>query len=46
MSATQKLNFATAISDFKNMFPHLDNTLIERVLRSNNGMVDQTIDDW
>ncbi|KAL5264602.1 hypothetical protein ACHWQZ_G005627 [Mnemiopsis leidyi] len=44
-ASTQKLNFRTAMEDFKNMFPHLENSLIEQVLRRNNGMVDQTIDD-
>ncbi|XP_063676312.1 CUE domain-containing protein 1-like isoform X4 [Bolinopsis microptera] len=43
--ASQKINFQTAMEDFKNMFPHLENSLIEQVLRRNNGMVDQTIDD-
>lgn len=42
--STQKLNFQSAMQDFVTMFPHLDTHLIERVLRTNNGMVDQTID--
>ena len=29
--STQKLNFQTAMEDFKNMFPHLENSLIEQV---------------
>ena len=32
MAEGKKLNFSTAMNDFKNMFPHLENSLIEQVL--------------
>lgn len=32
------------MSDFKNMFPTLDDEVIEAVLRANDGAVDATID--
>ena len=31
-ASTQKLDFGSAMGDFKNMFPHLDNKLIEKVI--------------
>eukprot|EP00116_Pleurobrachia_bachei_P001358 sb/3461620/ len=45
MASTEKLEFQSAMSDFKAMFPHMENRVIEEVLRRNKGMVDQTIDD-
>lgn len=39
-----QLNFYDAMSDFKLMFPTMDDEIIEAVLRSNNGAVDGTID--
>lgn len=38
------LEFYQAMSDFKNMFPQMDDDVIEAVLRSNQGAVDTTID--
>lgn len=40
----RQLEFGTAMKDFKNMFPDLDDEVIEAVLRANNGLVDATID--
>ncbi|XP_063971524.1 CUE domain-containing protein 1-like isoform X1 [Lytechinus pictus] len=39
-----QLDFEQAMSDFKGMFPEMDRDVIETVLRSNNGKVDETID--
>lgn len=41
---TTQLEFYQAMSDFKTMFPEMDEDVIEAVLRSNNGAVDVTID--
>ena len=38
------LNFTQAMNDFKTMFPHIDNDVIEAVLRANDGIVQTTID--
>ncbi|XP_066588880.1 CUE domain-containing protein 1-like [Prorops nasuta] len=38
------LEFYQAMADFKNMFPQMDDDVIEVVLRSNQGAVDTTID--
>lgn len=38
------LEFYQAMADFKNMFPQMDDDVIEAVLRSNQGAVDMTID--
>ncbi|XP_015428794.1 PREDICTED: CUE domain-containing protein 1 isoform X2 [Dufourea novaeangliae] len=38
------LEFYQAMTDFKNMFPQMDDDVIEAVLRSNQGAVDTTID--
>ncbi|XP_011503764.1 PREDICTED: CUE domain-containing protein 1 [Ceratosolen solmsi marchali] len=38
------LEFYKAMADFKNMFPQMDDDVIEAVLRSNQGAVDTTID--
>lgn len=38
------LDFKEAMNDFKIMFPTLDDEVIEAVLRSNKGSVDQTVD--
>ena len=43
-SAVTQLEFHQAMSDFKTMFPSMDEDVIECVLRSNNGAVDSTID--
>ncbi|XP_020298521.1 CUE domain-containing protein 1 isoform X2 [Pseudomyrmex gracilis] len=47
-SATEQqqttLEFYQAMADFKNMFPQMDDDVIEAVLRSNQGAVDTTID--
>lgn len=39
-----QLDFQQAMSDFGSMFPSLSASVIEGVLRSNNGSVDSTID--
>lgn len=39
-----QLEFHQAMSDFKTMFPEMDEDVIEVVLRANNGAVDATID--
>ncbi|XP_056009056.1 uncharacterized protein LOC125663721 isoform X2 [Ostrea edulis] len=41
---TKQLDFYQAMSDFKAMFPSMDTDVIEAVLRSNDGAVDDTID--
>ncbi|KAK3084994.1 hypothetical protein FSP39_022547 [Pinctada imbricata] len=41
---TKQLDFYQAMSDFKAMFPTMDSDVIEAVLRSNDGAVDDTID--
>ncbi|ESO97331.1 hypothetical protein LOTGIDRAFT_231527 [Lottia gigantea] len=41
---TRQLDFNQAMSDFKTMFPNMDTEIIEAVLRTNNGIVDATID--
>ncbi|XP_076637348.1 CUE domain-containing protein 1 [Colletes latitarsis] len=38
------LEFYQAMADFKNMFPQMDDDVIEAVLRSNQGAVETTID--
>lgn len=38
------LDFYKAMSDFQTMFPHIDKDVIEAVLRSNDGVVQTTID--
>ncbi|KAK3730819.1 hypothetical protein QZH41_009935, partial [Actinostola sp. cb2023] len=40
----RQLEFTAAMKDFKNMFPDMDDEVIEAVLRANNGLVDATID--
>ncbi|XP_005107183.1 uncharacterized protein LOC101847139 [Aplysia californica] len=40
----RQLEFHQAMSDFRHMFPETDEEVIEAVLRTNNGMVDATID--
>lgn len=42
--ATTTLEFAQAMADFTTMFPDVDKEVIEAVLRSNQGVVDATID--
>ncbi|KAL4224351.1 CUE domain containing [Mactra antiquata] len=42
--STRQLDFFQAMSDFKSMFPTLDDEVIEAVLRANDGAVDATID--
>lgn len=42
--ATTTLEFAQAMADFTTMFPDVDKVVIEAVLRSNQGVVDATID--
>lgn len=39
-----QIEFTQAMSDFKIMFPDMDNDVIEAVLRANQGSVDATID--
>ncbi|KAF0298740.1 CUE domain-containing protein 1 [Amphibalanus amphitrite] len=39
-----QLNFQNAMQDFKSMFPGMDADVIEAVLRSNDGLVDVTVD--
>ncbi|XP_041347084.1 CUE domain-containing protein 1-like [Gigantopelta aegis] len=41
---TKHLEFNQAMSDFKFMFPNMEEDVIEAVLRANNGIVDATID--
>ena len=43
-NTSTQLEFRQAMTDFKIMFPNLDDDVIEAVLRSNNGAVDATID--
>ncbi|XP_030848023.1 proline-rich protein 36 isoform X2 [Strongylocentrotus purpuratus] len=40
----RQLDFSQAMADFKGMFPNMDLAVIETVLRSNSGKVDETID--
>ena len=42
--STTQLEFTSAMTDFKVMFPDIDTEVIEAVLRANNGAVDATID--
>ncbi|KAH3891185.1 hypothetical protein DPMN_015274, partial [Dreissena polymorpha] len=42
--STRQLDFFQAMSDFRTMFPTLDDEVIEAVLRANDGAVDATID--
>ncbi|GFU44878.1 CUE domain-containing protein 1 [Nephila pilipes] len=42
--AVTQLEFHQAMTDFKTMFPDMDEDVIEVVLRANNGAVDSTID--
>ncbi|XP_077286993.1 CUE domain-containing protein 1 [Arctopsyche grandis] len=44
MASTMQLEFTQAMSDFKTMFPEMDDDVIEAVLRANMGAVDATID--
>ncbi|XP_026477007.1 CUE domain-containing protein 1-like [Ctenocephalides felis] len=44
MAYTMQIEFTQAMSDFKIMFPDMDNDVIEAVLRANQGSVDATID--
>ena len=39
-----QLDFYQAMSDFRHMFPNMDEEIIEAVLRANSGAVDATID--
>lgn len=39
-----QLEFTQAMTDFKTMFPDMDDDVIEAVLRANQGAVDATID--
>lgn len=43
-SGVTQLEFHQAMTDFKHMFPEMDEMIIEQVLRANNGVVDATID--
>lgn len=43
-SGVTQLEFHQAMNDFKHMFPEMEVDVIESVLRSNNGVVDATID--
>lgn len=42
--SSNQLEFTQAMDDFKTMFPDMEVDVIEAVLRSNNGAVDETID--
>ncbi|XP_072949306.1 CUE domain-containing protein 1 [Epargyreus clarus] len=44
MASTTQLEFTQAMTDFKTMFPDMDDDVIEAVLRANQGAVDATID--
>ncbi|XP_028168503.1 CUE domain-containing protein 1 [Ostrinia nubilalis] len=44
MASTMQLEFTQAMTDFKTMFPDMDDDVIEAVLRANQGGVDATID--
>lgn len=44
MGSTMQLEFTQAMTDFKTMFPDMDDDVIEAVLRANQGAVDATID--
>ncbi|CAH1638246.1 unnamed protein product [Spodoptera littoralis] len=44
MASTMQLEFTQAMTDFKTMFPDMDDDVIEAVLRANQGAVDATID--
>ncbi|XP_011558856.3 CUE domain-containing protein 1 [Plutella xylostella] len=44
MASTMQLEFTQAMTDFKTMFPEMDDDVIEAVLRANQGAVDATID--
>lgn len=43
-ASTRQLDFYQAMSDFKHMFPNMEEDVIEAVLRANNGAVDPTIE--
>nr|XP_027203061.1 CUE domain-containing protein 1-like [Dermatophagoides pteronyssinus] len=43
-SGVTQLEFNQAMSDFKHMFPDMEEDIIEAILRANNGVVDTTID--
>ncbi|KAH7640308.1 cue domain-containing protein 1-like protein [Dermatophagoides farinae] len=43
-SGVTQLEFNQAMSDFKHMFPDMEEDVIEAILRANNGVVDATID--
>lgn len=43
-SGVTQLEFNQAMSDFKHMFPDMEEDVIESILRANNGVVDATID--
>lgn len=43
-NSSNQLNFYESMYHFKKMFPKFDSEVIETVLRSNDGSVDQTID--
>lgn len=42
--SSHQLDFYQAMTDFKLMFPNMDEEIIEAVLRANGGAVDGTID--
>lgn len=42
--STRQLDFFQAMSDFRQMFPTMEDDVIEAVLRANDGAVDATID--
>lgn len=42
--STRQLDFFQAMSDFRHMFPTMEEDVIEAVLRANDGAVDATID--